>query len=97
MKKRESVLIRAALLGKDFFVCESAFTESATWFGYKVSEKEVDQIQNRELPHEANNEILKTCLVRYEEVKSIKTFQIHCGLSLLHQILPNVLNHRGFI
>ena len=88
---------RLLLLGKDFFVCESAFTESATWFGYQISKKEINQIQNRKAPQGIDDEIVKTCLVQHEEVKNIKTFQIHCGLSLLHQTLPDVFTHRAFV
>ena len=80
------------LLETDFLVCESAFTESVSWYSYELSEKEAHKSSATRSLYGVDQEILQTYLISYEQAKKIKTFQIHCGLSLLFNALPKIKN-----
>ena len=45
-------------LGNEFIICESAFSETASWFAFLLDERQVIRSQNRHLNHENNGEII---------------------------------------
>ena len=74
-------------LGNEFIICESAFSETASWFAFSLDERQVIRSQNKYLNHESNGEIINLAFVPFSELITINTFQIHCGLSLLRDHL----------
>ena len=70
---------RLVNLGENFIICESAFTETVSWFGYKLKKAEIKSQLNSRRVHGTDDEVVKTIMKNNEELHEIKTFQVHCG------------------
>ena len=78
-------------LGDEFIICESAFSETASWFAIPLDEKQLYRYKERKLSHTGCEEIISLAVVSHEELLKINTFQVHCGLSLLKNYLKYFL------
>ena len=78
-------------LGDEFIICESAFSETASWFAIPLDEKQLYGSQKRKLSNTGSGEIISLEVVSHEQLFKINTFQVHCGLSLLKNYIKHSL------
>ena len=73
---------RLVNLGENFIICESAFTETVSWFGYKLKKAEIKSSLNSRRVHGTDDEVVKTTMKIMKSYTKLKLL-VHCGLSLL--------------